>query len=250
MMEPTSEVLAARARLQSGVGGQNLAWSIVAHGLVLATVALWPRSASVAPVRTVMTVSLTGAAGPRTGGLTEIGGAAPAPVQPKPTIPVQPPKPQATASKPAVAPRPATRTPAPASPTRPAAAEPAPSGNAPVVTGAKGQGFGLSSSGGGAGRRVEVDVANFCCPEYLDQMVLAIQRGWDKNQGVTGASVITFTIRRDGLVDAVLVRKSSGFYALDNAAMRAVARSERLSPLPREFPNASLTVHLTFEYQQ
>jgi TonB family protein len=119
-----------------------------------------------------------------------------------------------------------------------------------VVTGAKGQGFGLSSSGGGASRRVEVDVANFCCPEYLDQMVLAIQRGWDRNQGVTGASVITFTIRRDGLVDSVLVRKSSGFYALDNAAMRAVARSERLAALPREFPNASLTVHLTFEYQQ
>ena len=65
MMEPTSEVLAARARLQSGGGRHNLAWSIVAHSLVLATVAFWPRSASVAPVRTVMTVSLTGAAGPR-----------------------------------------------------------------------------------------------------------------------------------------------------------------------------------------
>ena len=111
-------------------------------------------------------------------------------------------------------------------------------------------GFGLSSSGGGASRRVEVDVANFCCPEYLDQMVLAIQRGWDRNQGVTGASVITFTIRRDGLVDSVLVRRSSGFYALDNAAMRAVARAERLPALPGEFPNASLTVHVTFEYQQ
>ena len=117
-----------------------------------------------------------------------------------------------------------------------------------MVTGAKGQGFGLSSSGGGAGRRVELDVANFCCPEYLDRMVLAIQRGWDKNQGVTGASVVTFTIRRDGMVDSVMLRRTSGFYALDNAAMRAVARAERLPALPNEFPNASLTVHLTFEY--
>ena len=250
MMEPASEVLAARARLDPGSGRHNLAWSLLAHAVVLAAVALWPRSPSVVPVRTVMTVSLTGAAGPRTGGLTDIGGARPAPVQRRPTVPVQPPKPQATASKPTVAPRPQPRTSAPAapSPSPPAVAEPAPAGNAPVVTGARGQGFGLSSSGGGAGRRVELDVSNFCCPEYLDRMVLAIQRGWDKNQGVTGASVVTFTIRRDGLVDSVMLRRTSGFYALDNAAMRAVARAERLPALPSEFPNASLTVHLTFEY--
>ena len=74
MMEPASEVLAARARLDPASGRHNLAWSLAAHAMVLATVAVWPRSPSVAPVRTVMTVSLTGAPGPRTGGRTEIGG--------------------------------------------------------------------------------------------------------------------------------------------------------------------------------
>ena len=40
-------------------------------------------------------------------------------------------------------------------------------GTAKVETGAKGQGFGLSSGGGGGDGGVKLDVANFCCPEYL-----------------------------------------------------------------------------------
>ena len=41
-------------------------------------------------------------------------------------------------------------------------------GTAVAETGAQGQGFGLSSGGGGDGGYL--DVANFCCPEYLATM--------------------------------------------------------------------------------
>lgn len=250
MNEPTSDVLAERARLHAG-GRHTVAWSIAGHGVVLALIALGARSAP-PPVRQVMSVSLSGAPGERTGGMTQIGGAAPTPVSPKPPTPA--PAPEAVrpaAPKPVVpVPRPAARpTAAPSAPRTPAAAPEPTSGNTPVVTGARGQGFGLSSSGGNGGSKVELDVSNFCCPDYLEKMVLAIQRGWEKNQGVTGAAVVAFTIRRDGTVESPSVRRPSGFFALDNAALRAVARAT-LPPLPSEFRESTLGVRLTFEYQQ
>ena len=118
-----------------------------------------------------------------------------------------------------------------------------------MPTGPRGQGFGLANSGGGSiGQKVEMDVANFCCP-YIELVVNVIQRNWDKQQGVHGASVVTFRIHRDGTVDGVVVRRSSGFYALDNAAMRAIARAQQMPALPAQFTNPTLTLHLTFEYQ-
>ena len=60
-------------------------------------------------------------------------------------------------------------------------------GSTRVDTGARGQGFGLTSGGGG-GTGVQVDFANFCCPEYLSQMITLIQRNWQSNQGSPAAS--------------------------------------------------------------
>jgi len=115
----------------------------------------------------------------------------------------------------------------------------------PVV---RGQGFGLSSAGGGGGP-VQLDVSDFCCPDYLAQMTTFIQRSWDQNQGVVGSTTVKFTIARDGTIQAPLVERPSGFLALDNSAMRAVQLT-RLPPLPAAFPNPSLTVHMRFDYQR
>ena len=54
--------------------------------------------------------------------------------------------------------------------------------------GARGQGFGLSAGGGSSASGVQLDVANFCCPEYIEQMVTLIQRNWQQNQGVRGTT--------------------------------------------------------------
>jgi periplasmic protein TonB len=250
MNEPTSDVLAERARFHTG-GRQTVAWSIAGHGVVLALIVLAARNAPPPPVRQVMTVSLSGAPGERTGGFTPMASGAAAPVTPKPPAPTPPPEePRPAPPKAVVPPRPAARptsaTPAARMPA--SAPEPATS-SAPVFAGAPRQGFGLSSSGGSAGKSVELNVSNFCCPDYLEKMVLAIQRGWEKNQGVTGVSVVAFTIRRDGTVDSPSVGRPSGFFALDNAALRAVTRAT-LPPLPPEFRESTLGVRLTFEYQQ
>lgn len=266
MNETVSDVIVMRARAADGLT-PTLVWSVVIHATMLAAVILLAPGPTQQAPREVMTISLGGAPGPRAGGLTQMGGQAapplptPAPQTPQPA----PPRPRQTAP-------PAVRTPPRATPTRAAppartaAAPAAPSrstsatpstpatpvpdpGSAPVNTGARGQGFGLSG-GGGSGRGVQLDVGNFCCPEYLEQMVTLIQRNWQQNHGVVGATVMRFTIGRDGTLGAISVEQSSRFVALDSAADRALRLTQRIAPLPAAFPNPTLTVHMTFDYNR
>ncbi len=60
--------------------------------------------------------------------------------------------------------------------------------------------------------------------------------------------MIKFTIQRDGQIQGVEVEKSSGYTALDINAQRALLVTRTLPPLPPAFPNATLTVHLNFQY--
>ena len=69
-------------------------------------------------------------------------------------------------------------------------------GNAVAQTTGKGQGFGLSSGGGGTGGYL--DVANFCCPDYLATMIDLINRNWNSKQGARGTTLLKFDIERDG----------------------------------------------------
>jgi hypothetical protein len=51
---------------------------------------------------------------------------------------------------------------------------------------------GLST--GGSGATGYLDVANFCCPEYLSTMIQLIQRNWNGKQNVLGITRIKYTI--------------------------------------------------------
>ena len=122
-------------------------------------------------------------------------------------------------------------------------------GNAMSDTGAEGIGVGLSAGGlGGSGS--ELNLSDFCCPEYLSTMVSLIRERWDSNQETAGAAVVRFTVRRDGRIDAVGVDRSSGYIALDQSARRAILLTRELPPLPSLFTEESLTVRLTFEYRR
>ena len=193
-----------------------------------------------------MTISLGGAPGPKTGGLTQTGARAvqeqaPPDAPPKPVLtPPAPTPPKMTLPDPQVKPRPQPKptTAPPEANARKTNTGPQPTdGNAraetPVV---RGQGFGLSSAGGAG-------------PDYLAQIVTVIQRSWDQNQGVVGSTTVKFTIARDGTIQAAQVERPSGFIALDNSALRAV-QITRLPPLPAAFQNPTLTVHMRFDYQR
>jgi TonB family protein len=106
------------------------------------------------------------------------------------------------------------------------------------------------TTGGGSGAGGYLDVGNFCCPEYLQTMLQLIQKNWNGQQSVSGQSQMKFTIRRDGTLTQIELERPSGYFALDREAQRAVLVTRRLPPLPRQFPEDHLTVHLIFRYQR
>jgi len=256
MSSTVTDVIVARSRQDDSLRTM-VYWSAAGHVVLLVTLMLWPAGRPTDQAENVMTISLGGAPGPKTDGLSQIGARAvqaqpavaparpvetpPAPVAPKMTVPDPRSKPR-TQSRPERAPAESTaRTPS----TGPEPTD----GNARVDTGVKrGQGFGLSSAGG-TGGPVQLDVQDFCCQEYLAEMVRIIQGSWDQNQGVVGSTGMKFTIARDGTIQAPQVEKPSGFIGLDNSALRAL-QVTKLPPLPAAFQNPTLTIHMRFDYQR
>jgi periplasmic protein TonB len=195
--------------------------------------------------------------GPRDGGMTPMGGRPVQEVRPIEATPqreaVRPPAaatpqmveplPQAPPKK---TPPPVKKAPAQARGATPTRGEEVQTGSAIAETGGRGQGFGLTSGGGGTG--AQLDVGDFCCPEYLATMQQMIQRNWSAKQQVAGTTVMTFVIQRDGTLTGITLRQSSGFAALDLTAQRALVLTRQLPALPGEFPEPMLTVHLSFNY--
>jgi TonB family protein len=251
-----TDIIIARAQMSEGAR-LMIVWSVAAHIALLAFMILMPaswRGQMDEGPKTVMTISLGGAPGPRNGGLTTLGGRtvqAPPPVEPVRKVETPPARKTPEMALPTKNARPVKpqpqEAPKDAAPRTPSTGVPQ-EGSTRVDTGARGQGFGLTSGGGG-GTGVQVDFANFCCPEYLSQMIALIQRNWQANQGVAGSVVMKFTISRAGTVENVQVEQSSGFLAHELAAQRALLLT-RLPELPLAFPNQNLTVHMRFEYQR
>ena len=256
-----------RDRVGEPDGFQRMAViSALAHAAVFALLILAPGSwlalREQAP-KTVMTITLDGGnGGPNNGGMSSIGGkavqaetpdvpkarppqTAPAPVAPKMTVPI-PSKTPAKAAKPAPD---VKQAPDQAKGRAPTKGFETREGSALAETGARGLGFGLSTSGG-VGSGSTLDVQNFCCPDYVALMVEKIRTNWDAHAEVPGQVVVKYTIQRDGTIVNASVEKPSGYTALDINSLRAVIGSRQLLPLPAAFPNPTLTVHLNFEYRR
>lgn len=253
-MEPVSAVLAERAIERGGLG-RMLSVSVGGHVVLAAAIMLFPilNGSKHDEVRPVMTISLGGSPGPAAGGTnmmdTPPPPAAPA-VETKRPEPVRPPAPKPPEmTLPTKTSRP-VRTPPKAAPkaTTPA---PAPKAAAePAVDPNRGTGFGGLSTGGGSGTGGYLDVKDFCCPDYLLTMIQLIQRNWNSRQEVSGQTLVTFRIERDGRISEIELERSSGYAALDLTAQRALFLTQRLPPLPSAFPDDHLTVHLRFDYQR
>ena len=254
-----------RDRMHTPAGLQKMiSVSIAVHLAVAALVVvgrggLFPRHD--AP-QTLMTISLSGSAGPENGGMTALGGRpvqavtppeeaakreavrAPAAKTPEMTMPL----PNARTVKPTTSPS-VKQAPDEARGRTPTKGKEPAFGSAIADTGVRGQGFGLSTGGGaGTGSTLEI-TGDFCCPEYLATMVARIRSAWNQNQGARGTSLIRFTIQRDGRITDATIFQTSGTTTLDTAAWRAVLATKTLPPLPDAFTNPTLTLRLSFEYQ-
>ena len=249
----TTDVIVARSHVVDRLSTMVF-WSVAAHVLVTAIIVLMPHSSADLAPKDVMTITIGGAPGPRTG-MTQMGARsvqAPEPEQAvkKPETAPAPAKPEMTLPDPKLKPRQQPKNaPKEASAKTPTTGAEPQEGTAKAETRVRGQGFGLSSAGGGGTGGVTVDAVNFCCPDYIATMVELVRQGWNGRQGIPGLTTMMFTIKRDGSIENIQREKSSGFDALDNEAGRAL-RIVRLPPLPRAYPNTTLTVHLEFEYQR
>jgi len=264
MHEAVSDILLERSRETDRVG-QMLVVSSLAHAMLIAALIVIPsswRMSSNSTDVTPMTITLSSGSGPDTGGLTPIAGAPvqevavakPAPVAPPAAKPPEMVAPESKSTPVTKTPpkriekpldKSTARKPVTGAQVKPGDAR-ADTGGAPIQFGGLTRPAGSSSAGASA----TTDYANFCCPEYLTLMVDLVKRNWNPNQGAAGDVQVKFTIRRDGTVTDVELEKPSNVSLLDLESQRALAKTRALPPLPREFTENSLTVHLIFDYHR
>jgi TonB family protein len=237
-------------------------YAVAAHvGLILA-MAFVPSGwlgGQVEAERNVMYISLGGSVGDRTTGLRSadaraVQEATPEPVRPQFQAPAEKAPEMAIPEKIVKAPaKPAPKTPIVSTPAaRPNTRTPirgaeVREGQARVDTGATTGAGGLAVGGGGTGG--ETNLANFCCPAYIEQMTAAIRRNWKQHQGVAGLNTVRFTIERDGRITGLEMLEPSGVYALDRDSLSKLLNA-KVTALPAEFKEPALVIRLIFEYKR
>jgi TonB family protein len=261
MQEAVSDILDLRLRQSDGLS-RMVVVSLGAHALLLAAIVLvpadWRTSQPTAKV-TPMLISLGGAVGPNAGGMTQLSGRSVqtvAPPEPKrvetppaakaPAMALPDPK---LAARPKPTPK-VDKAPDKSNSRTPTAGAEVKTGDARADTGAAPIPFGGLSTGGGGGGGVQINVGDFCCPEYIAAMNQRITETWNKNQGVAGIAVMKFIIQRDGTMTGIEIDQPSRNPVLDFESRRALITTRKLPPLPAAYTRPTLTVFLSFEYKR
>jgi len=142
------------------------------------------------------------------------------PPKPEPDVPTLPPEePKKPEPKPAPAPQP----------------EPAPSGTR-TGTSEGGPFLGAQVTGPGG--------ASFPYDYYLEQMLGKIRQNWVRPPVEGISTTIVFRVLKNGEIENVEIRESSGSRAFDLSALRAVRNASPLAPLPSSYREDVLTVNL------
>jgi protein TonB len=88
---------------------------------------------------------------------------------------------------------------------------------------------------------------------YMDRLRDRVERVWRypleaAKRGIYGDLIIVFTVRRDGTLSDVRVKRTSGHSMLDQAAIEALREAEPFWPLPDDWGRESLTITGKFIY--
>jgi protein TonB len=145
--------------------------------------------------------------------------------------------------------------PEPKKPAKPEKPKPAPGvvkafgGPALDLPSAAGAANGATSGAGVSfGASVTSFDADFPFAYYVEQLLSLIGANWFKPESAEGTTcVVSFRILRSGQVTDVKVESSSGVSYYDRAAARAVYAANPLPPLPPDYRNEALGVHLKFQ---
>ena len=106
-----------------------------------------------------------------------------------------------------------------------------------------------SGSAQGAGA-VTINVTDFPFAWYLAAVQRKITERWEGRALQGRQPVAVFAIGRDGRVSALAIEKPSGNPYYDQAALRAIREAEPFPPLPAEFSESQLRIHLGFNFAQ
>jgi TonB family protein len=132
------------------------------------------------------------------------------------------------------------------------------SGTSEGVEGGTGIGTGLRIGGGegpGGPGYGPGGLANFPYTYYLNIITDRVSSNWFSSlvdPGISGSfqTIIYFRIEKSGQVSDIKIEQSSGVTPLDLSAVRAVKASAPFPPLPREYEDAYLGIHLIFEHSK
>ncbi|HUU36748.1 MAG TPA: cell envelope integrity protein TolA [Candidatus Desulfaltia sp.] len=118
-------------------------------------------------------------------------------------------------------------------------------------SGPGGGGFGPGGAGFGPGG----GLANFPYTWYLNLITERVSSNWFSSlvdPGVSGnfQTIVNFRIEKSGQITDVKIEQSSGATPLDLSAVRAVKASAPFPPLPREYGESYLGIHLIFEHSK
>ncbi len=90
---------------------------------------------------------------------------------------------------------------------------------------------------------------------YVDMLRQKVAQKWrtgDVDPRIRSAppAIVTFTIRRDGSISSVRVEQTSGNFALDASAQRAIADAAPFEPLPAAFDRNEVSIEIWFQLQR
>jgi outer membrane biosynthesis protein TonB len=251
MTEAVSDILEIRAVPETGFS-RAVTGSFVVH--VVGVLALFFAHQYVVshrpPQPKIMTITLGGSVGPRSTGMTAASARPVDQVAPQPkhepvktassqssvmTLPVKSePKPTIDRTLPITSmPKPLTT----GAQVRP--------GTSLAETGSTAQDKGLTVGGSG-GSAATLEVKDFCCPDYIQSLLQRIEAKWNKDVPGRGSTVLRFTIRRDGSITNITTDSTTNQF-FENQSRSALMQAH-LEPLPSEFKDDHLVIHLRFPY--
>jgi TonB family protein len=82
----------------------------------------------------------------------------------------------------------------------------------------------------------------------LRQVEGKISQRWEGQAQDGSQPQVVFEIGRDGKIRALAVEKSSGNPLYDQKALRAITEAHPFPPLPEEFRETFLRIHMGFNY--
>jgi len=107
---------------------------------------------------------------------------------------------------------------------------------------------------GEPGNIVDLNTREFKYTSYFAHLKEKIELAWvypqeSQMRGEQGILTLSFTILKDGRLQDVRLIQSSGYYLLDQAAMKAVKDAADFKPMPAQWPEDHLTILARFSYQ-